>query len=229
MLHSALMMRSLLAAFLVAACGGGKVNPDETTTEGHLREAEKERAAAREALDKHEAAERTPEGGAGPQVSRGAFSYGGEWTYPQKLYDPTQYRLAEADKHTAHAKAHEAAAQELEHFEDAECRELPPKTRAACPMIGPAVAFHEIDKGVMIVFQAGVPVAAVVAHMRCHLAYARAHGYSEDCPLYMKGIKIEVTSDGKAATITTDSSGDVAEVRRRARQQIVVGKPPTTL
>jgi len=223
------MSRLAFVALLVVACGGAKVHPDDATTEGHLREAETERAAARDALSKREAAVRTPEGGAVPQMSRGAFSPGGQYTYPQQLYDPTQYHLNEAESHTAHAKAHEAAARELEHFESAECNELPPKTRAACPMLGPAVAFQEIDKGVRVVFQAGVPVAAVVAHMRCHLAYARAHGYSDDCPLYMKGLKIESTPDGKAAIITTESSGDVAELRRRARQQIVIGKPPTTL
>jgi hypothetical protein len=223
-------MRALFAFILLCACGGGaKVNPDETTAEGHLKEAEKEHAAARAALDSHEVAERTPEGGAGPMVSRGAFSATGQFTYPQKVYDPAQYHLAEAEKHTAHARAHEAAARELEHFEDAECKQLPPETRAACPMLGPAVAVDEIDRGMRVTFQPGVPVAAVIAHMRCHLAFARAHGYSDDCPLYMKGVRIDGTADGKAAMITTDVAGDVTELRRRVRRQTVIGNPPQAL
>lgn len=112
-------MFRLALLVLVCACGG-KVSPDETTAEGHLREAEKERAAAREALERHEAAARTPEGGSTQMASRGTFSASGEWAY-------------------------------------------------------------------------------------------------------------DATSDGRAATITTGSSGDVAELRRRARRQIVVGKPPTPL
>jgi hypothetical protein len=212
--------------FLVAACGGSRVNPDDATVEEHRRLAEAEDAKARGDLGAHARVEHTPEGDAA-RVSRGAFDPGGELTYPEKTYDPSQYRVDEAQRHSAHALAHEQAAAELERFEDAECKMFPPKTGTMCPILGPAVGTVDIAGGVRVTLQPGVPVRAVVDHMRCHLAYARAHGYADDCPLYMKGVKIDATPDGTAITITTTNSADVAELRARARRQIVQGKPTT--
>ena len=209
----------------MAGCGGSQ----PLTVEQHQEAAAKESAAARDALHRHDTAAGTGEGGKAVPMSPGAFSPTGEWTYPEKVYDPGAYHLDEAETRSAHAAAHKKAAEELEHFEDAECQKLPPHTRASCPMLGPALGMAEIKNGVRVDFQPGVPVAAVIAHMRCHLAYAHAHGYSPDCPLYMNGVKIDATPDGKGAVITTDKSGDVAELRRRAKLQIVFGKPPQTL
>jgi len=199
------------------------------TVEQHREAAAQERAAAREALTRHDTAPGTGEGGKAVATSPGAFSPTGEWMYPEKIYDPGGYHLDEAQTRSAHAVAHEKAARALEQFEDVECKKLPPHTRASCPMLGPATGMSEIKNGVRVDFQPGVPVAAVIAHMRCHLAYAHAHGYSPDCPLYMSGVRIDATPDGKGAVITTDKSSDVAELRRRAKAQIVVGKPPQTL
>jgi hypothetical protein len=220
--------KSLLAAvtLVLAGCASG-VRPDETTAEGHRREAARERELARDGIERHQQRTGTAEGKTDP-IGGGAFSGRGEWRYPPQSYDPQRYVIEQSEAHSAHARAHEAAAAELERFEEAECGDFPPETRAACPILGPAVGFVEIDGGVRVTFQEGVSVAAAAAHMRCHQAFARAHGYREDCPLYMKGVHIAPTADGRGVTITTEQKPDVAELRHRAREQLVVGKPPAT-
>jgi hypothetical protein len=224
-------MRSTIAVpmLLILACGGSTaVSPDDTTAEGHRREAARERGAAHDEIEVHRAAEEAP-GGSSALVNRGAFSSGGQWQYPQQSYDPHAFHIDAAAAHSSHARAHEAAAQELEHFEDAECAELPPETRAACPILGPAVGWKAIDRGVEVTFPERVPVAAVIAHMRCHQAFARAHGYTGACPLYMKGLHIAPSAAGHAVLLTVDALGDAAALRKRAKEEIVVGKPATVL
>src|SRR6266540_1637450 len=51
---------------------------------------------------------------------------------------------------------------------------------------------RDIAGGVRFVLAEGAPTEAVVAHMRCHFAWARSRGFVQmpGCPIYLKGISI---------------------------------------
>ena len=217
-------MRARVVALLVIACScSPTVSPDETTAAGHRREAEKERAAARAQLSRYEASARNPEGDP-DRAPRGAFSSRGRYLYPVPG-DPAQYQLTRAEEYAAHAFDHEAAARELERFEQLECRSVPPEARSACPILGPSIGLEVVDGGVRVVFAPGVPAADVVAQMRCHLAFARARGYRDECPLYMRGVRIDASADGTGVLITTDDPAGVTDLRQRVRRVVVVVNP----
>jgi hypothetical protein len=138
-------------------------------------------------------------------------------------YDSGLYALEDAQKHFEHAREHERAAEQLESFEATECHAVSAPVRAACPLAAPATEVVNVDHGVRVRFQPGVDVAAVVQHMRCHLAYARTRGFEQvpACPLYIQGVDIERTADGQGVVITGQSRGVRKEVRRRSREVFV--------
>jgi hypothetical protein len=142
--------------------------------------------------------------------------------FPVTVYNPTEPYLRRADEHRAHAREHERAAAALEKFEEGECREFPERTRSACPLLGPVTKIGDIDRGVRVVLVPGTRVDAVVAHMRCHYAYAKAHGFDQrvTCPLYMPGIVIEQAGPA-AVDITVRDRSEVDELRSRAREEAV--------
>jgi hypothetical protein len=219
------MRTSLLSLPILSllACGGPQnVNPEETTAAGHRAEARKEREVGSEHVRAYTDAQKTPEG-KGTHWVRGPFADAPH--FPVATYDPARHEIDEANWHFTHAEAHEKAARELERFEEQECKYFPGETRAACPLLGPAVGYKELPEGVEITFDPRVPALAVGAHMRCHQAYARARGYDPGCPLFIKGLEIQVTVDENVVHITTDDATDVKTLRERARKQIVVGRP----
>jgi hypothetical protein len=142
------------------------------------------------------------------------------------VYNPTEGQLARVDEHRVHARAHERAAEALERFEDSACLNFPPATRAACPLIGPVAHVDDVAGGVRVRFVPGTRVDAVLAHMRCHYAYARARAFAEaaSCPLYMRGIDIKQGKDPLAIEITTGEADQVAELRARSREEAVYAR-----
>jgi hypothetical protein len=208
------MSRALALLLLGAACATGtKVKPDDMSAAQHRSEAENERKLARENADRYDpaAARVSP---MAPSAEGGLF--------PASVYNPTEGYLREADKHRAHAKQHDAAAKTLEHFEAAECGTLPEGSRAACPLIGPVTRIDDISRGVRVTFAPGTRVDAVVAHMRCHYAYARARAFDArvSCPLYMPGIRIRQAGP-LAVEILADDDKRVDELRGRSREEAV--------
>ena len=143
--------------------------------------------------------------------------------FTAEVYNPTDWHLQAAEKHHRHAQQHEAAARALEKFEEQECRSFPPATRAACPFLGPAVAVRDIEGGVSVHMADGVRVDAVVAHMKCHAAYARARGYPPEatCPIYMNGLTIRQGANAAEIELTVGDKARVAELRQRARDEII--------
>jgi hypothetical protein len=135
--------------------------------------------------------------------------------------------LYAAEAHAAHARQHEAAAAELERFEAAECAQIAPGERAACPLLTGAGAVADVAGGVEIRFRPGAPVDDVERRMRCHYAYARAGGFAgaSACPLYVKGIRIH-RAETRIIRVTAEDPATTAEIRRRAREQIRQAPPP---
>jgi len=140
----------------------------------------------------------------------------------QTAQDPKTMHLIRARYLEEHAREHERAAAQLEKFEDKECVNLPASKRAACPMLGPIVETKDIDGGVRIRYRDGTDVRAMLPLMRCHYAYARAHGFADnqDCPLYIRGEEFRAASEPNALEIVSHDTKDnqtVAEIRKRVR------------
>jgi hypothetical protein len=209
------LSRVLALLVLGAACAAKEPNvkPDDLSAADHRAQAEHERKMARESADRYDpaAARVSP---LAPAAAGGVF--------PVSVYNPTEGYLREADKHRAHAKQHDAAAKALEKFEAAECGALPESTRAACPLIGPVTRIDDISGGVRVTFSPGTRVDAVVAHMRCHYAYARARAFDArvSCPLYMPGIRIRQVTP-QAVELLADDAKRVDELRGRSREEAV--------
>jgi hypothetical protein len=214
----------LLTTFLVAIGGCGTsapgVKPDDMSAADHRAEADREDAEARSHAAQYDPRAARPMG-LPPVTSTGSSS--SDYIYSTAVYNPTDVHLQHADQHRAHALQHEKAARALEHFEEAECRGFPPSSRAACPLLGPALRVDDIPGGVRVTFSPGTRVDAVAAHMRCQYAYARARAFAESvsCPLYMRGIEVKQARDPLAIDITTSDPARVEELRNRSREEAV--------
>ena len=196
-----------------AACtsSGKSVRPDEMSAEAHRQEAARvERQATSESKV------------APPNL---ALSPNGN---PEGYYAPVNPSGPDADAHAArlsrHAQQHLAAAAELEGFEESECKNIPPASRAACPLLGPAVAVENVAQGARVRFSDKAKVPSIVAGMRCHLAYARARGFDRvaGCALYVRGLEIVVPADGRTVELVSHDPRVVAEIQARTHEEAVV-------
>jgi hypothetical protein len=91
--------------------------------------------------------------------------------------------------------------------------------RAACPVLGPVAAIEDLSDGVRLRLTEGASVEAILAHMRCHLAFARTRGFPEssDCPLYMRGVDITKSADGLAIELRSKEPKVIRELQLRSR------------
>lgn len=201
-------MQIMSAVLLLgASCAGSHqaARPEDMTAAEHRAAAEREaRAAARAASQ--------PE----------------KYRYPRSVYAPGEEPLPEAYDHLAHSQRHLAVAQALEAFESEECAGFPPRTRAACPLLSGVVEIEDIPTGVRVRMAPRVRVDAVVAHMRCHYAYASAHAFADavSCPLYIRDIEIKASDDKAGIEITAHSEAGARQVRAHAREEAIFVKKP---
>ncbi len=212
---------------LAFRCGSGRqaVRPDDMSAEAHRREAKKDSESARAELQQSKAVEAQEN-----PILVGRATPQGDVFFDSDDYQPVNDHLLRAEQLRKHARQHVAAAKVLETFEQAECKQFPPATRAACPLLGPVLEIVDVPGGVRARFAESVRVEAVVAHMRCHLAFARTRGFDTvaDCPLYVRGIEIRRTSDPHAVEIVGRDATIASEIRSRAREEAVLvraGKP----
>lgn len=204
----------------VAGAGGcaKPVRPDDMSAEAHRHEAAKETAAAQHQVDLANATAPPPNLAVAPTGNPEGYFY------PANAYNPNDDHLLTAEQLQEHARQHRQAAAELEGYVEAECKDFPSSTRAACPLLGPVVEIGDIEGGVRIRFAAGTRVDAVLAHMRCHYAYAEARGFGKaaDCPLYIRGITIRAGKDPLSIDIVGPNTKTMAEIRRLSRAEAVV-------
>jgi hypothetical protein len=147
---------------------------------------------------------------------------------PPLAHDPAEDARFESRWHAEHARDHEAAAQALEQFEATECQGIAPLERTACPLLGPVTAIVDLPRGVRVQIESSVSVERTLTLLRCHYAFARARGFSPtlvSCPLYIRGIDIKASADGRAIEITGTTKRQAREVQKRVRQQAVFAKP----
>ncbi|MDB4979415.1 MAG: hypothetical protein JWM82_167 [Myxococcales bacterium] len=200
---------------LCASCSGANqaVKPDDMSAAQHRQEATQERQLAGVERNKYRPEDDRPIAGGKGDTDAAT--------------NPTEGHLVAAAQYEKHARQHEAAARALEKFEQNECEKIPSATRAACPLLGPVRRFDDIPGGVRVTLVPGSPVDAIVAHMRCHYAFARARGFSENvtCPLYIEGIEIKRGSGPDAIELVSSDPSVQQTVRARAREEIGLAKP----
>jgi hypothetical protein len=219
-----IMMRSkpfvVVSMLGLASCGQSSptVRPDEMSASAHRQEARKVGAEADKELKAADA--RMPQ----PNL---AVSGGGNpegYIYDRNVYDARNEHLLRARQLREHARQHERAATALEQFENAECRNFPASTRAACPLLGMVARIENIEGGVRVEFERATRVDAVLAHMRCHLAFAAVRGFPSDasCPLYAKGVEIRAGSARTAVEIVSDDPTVAREIQVRSREEAIL-------
>jgi hypothetical protein len=195
--------------FVSAGSCSHEVKPDDMSAEAHHDKAQKEQSAAEK--EKEIARSDWP-----PNEPMNSESIP-DLYLSQTTQDPKTMHLVRARYLEEHAREHERAAAELEKFEDVQCKSLPGAKRSACPMLGPVVGTQNIEGGVRVRYRSGTDVNAVLPLMRCHYAYARAHGFqgTEDCPLYIRGEEFRVAPEPNAIDIVSNDTKTVAELRKR--------------
>ena len=106
-------------------------------------------------------------------------------------------------------------------FEEAECADIAPQVRAACPVITSS-ALKILPNGFRVHLADPDNAPSTIALMRCHLAYATARGFDRvpDCPLYLPDIEIAPSSDGTAVEVTSHDEAVASEITRRALELI---------
>lgn len=203
-----------LSILLGLGCGHGDVRPDEMSAEGHREAAQQDRASAQVAMGE----------AANPYPPAPLYGVGPNNEPLEQIAGARDEKRNLAVQLREHARQHEAAARELEQFEDAECKQTPASERAACPLLGPVVALVDIPDGISVTFAAGTHVDAALAHMRCHLAFARARGFgaAASCPLYVRGIDIRPGAGPLAIEIVSGDRKTVEEIRLRSREEAVL-------
>lgn len=212
------VLRALTMVVVGCAACSHEVKPDSMSAEEHRQEASKENAKAQTEVTRS-SLDATPL----PNTSVTTGNPAG-YNYPVDSYNPSGEHLARARELEDHARQHREAASKLEAFVQDECKSFPPETRASCPMLGPVEQISDIPDGVRVRFSAKTPVAAVAAHMRCHFAYAQAYGFQtiEACPLYVKGLEIRVSADGKAIELTSHEPRAIDVIRARTREEAIL-------
>ncbi|MBI5607310.1 MAG: hypothetical protein HY902_00350 [Deltaproteobacteria bacterium] len=109
----------------------------------------------------------------------------------------------------AHANAHELAAVQLAALEDAECRQVDPASRSACPVLL-ANSIDLLPNGIRIRCRPDQIIPGV-HEMRCHLAYAKARGFDAPdlCPYALPGVRADPSPRGEGIDLTADDPASV--------------------
>src|SRR5581483_10739738 len=126
----------ILVLLLAGGCAAKPVRPDDASAQVHRAEAQRElseAAAHEQKYDPHAEAHHTTRSGEADFYSS---------------YNPTAWHREEAARLTEHARAHQAAAAELEKFEADECKPFAPAARAACAVAGPFARVEDTADGV---------------------------------------------------------------------------------
>jgi len=220
-----------LAGLLVAAgcadAGRPDTQPDAMSAEAHRAEAHREDAEAARHLEQYDPTAGVPYG-SDPLDDDFDYSYDdGDLYWGIDDYNPTEGHLRRGTELERAARQHREAARVLERFEEAQCKSFPPETRVLCPILGPLEIATDIPGGTRIRLEKDTDVNATIAHMRCHMAFARARGWKdmETCPLYMKGLKVHRVGRSRSIDLTVDRPEAVQDLRRRAARHAITRQP----
>ena len=194
---------------LLVACAGTApgARPDDMSARQHRDQAQAHASSAQDHDRKYDPSQERPRPFTRARAETDA------------LDNPTQVHRRHAADHRRHAEQHAEAAAELENFRAVECGKIPPATRAVCPLVGAVERVEDVHDGVRLVLFPDARTDAVVEHMRCHYAFGREPGRQgmDQCPLYVRDIRIERGADGRSVTITSSYAQSIELLRQRAR------------
>ena len=223
----------LAPIFLLSACALFEAGtaPDDMSAEEHRRESDEHAEKAREHTSRYDPSTRI-------ERDAGRLSDSGRWRQDYDYrdtedhywggdsYNPSSRHLADARKHEALAAEHLESARYLERFEEAQCASFPPDTRAKCPLLGQMISIEEIPGGDRVRLAKDVDVDAAVAHMRCHIAFARSLGHSgmNSCPLYLDGVRVfrNGTGDEVDFLIGDGDAEELEALRKKLREHLLL-------
>ncbi len=82
-------------------------------------------------------------------------------------------------------------------------------------------ATQDTSNGVRITVQAGTDMDALIARVRCHVAFANTQGREgmERCPLYVPGVQVE-QSGPNSIELSTKGKANVRELQERVADHI---------
>ncbi len=208
------MMKIYIAMIgtLFVSCAGSRPKPDDMSAAAHRREAVLEKQKASYELSKYDPLSRKVV--IDPAAARTGFE-------EEDTINPTVPHLKRAERIAAHAAEHESAAAALEQFEGEECTGLPLQIRVACPLMR-STSVEKIESGVRVHLKSTEDVEPTLALMRCHLAYARAQAFEglPSCPLYMKGVEINASANGRAIEIVSRDRKIAKRITQLALEEI---------
>lgn len=195
-----------MIGFLEIACGASERRSEtgEMTVEGHEQAAAQERAAARK-----EQASFDPNATQVHETVQPASAMDGGMGGILVTVNPTQGHLTAAEAHRRHAAAHAAAAKNLKHFEDEACTGLAEAERESCPTLTTS-NLETLPAGVRL--HTGTKrLGSVLQEIRCHLAFAKAHGYDrvDLCPFALPGVHAEVANDRAGVDLQADNETSI--------------------
>lgn len=203
-------MIACLVCLSAAACSH-EVKPDAMTAEQHRAVAAKEERQAQGAIAK--VTGQTP--WQNPQnIGREPELY----INPDATDTFTQEQLSRARHLQEQAREHEQAAAQLEQAEDAQCKPVPPTQRPTCPVLGPVSKVSDIEGGVRIQLGGRATSYDLLPLVRCHYAYARAHGPTQGkaCAIYVPGAEFRDSDDPRTIDIVGKDRKTTDEIRKRA-------------
>ena len=214
-------MKILVSAIGVAlGCGQSNqaVKPTAMSAEANRQEAQKVSAAANRELNEAN----TP--AVPPNLAANSGGNPQGYYYDTSVYNTKDQHLARARSLAEHARQHEAAAATLEKFEESECKQFPASTRAACPLLGPVTRITDVAGGVRVQLAGGARADAVLAHMRCHLAFAQARGFdtAASCPLYMRGIEIRGGMEPRTIEVLSSDPKVARKIQQLSREEAIL-------
>lgn len=205
-----------VASLLGAGCGAmGGSEHGAMSAGAHRNESDSHAREAREHRDAYDPDARIPS--YEPfRASRSRFP-NGDFYWPSGAYNPSERHLGHAREHEQHAMEHLAAARELDAFEEGACAAFPAETRSACPLAGHVEAVEPVRAGARVRLDADIDMNAAMAHMRCHVAFARSRAPRLDsCPLYLPGVRVERVGGSREVELTVSDDAEVAKLRALA-------------
>ena len=187
--------------------------PEDMSAKSH-----EEAAAAEAAKAEQHAAKYDPNapGAVDPEVAAGS-DFGFEGTD----FNPTDAHNMQAEKHRRHADDHAAAAETLRRAEEDACESIAPDSRSWCPLLGPVAASENTPNGVRITVREGTNVEALVARVRCHVAFANTEGREgmDRCPLYVRGVQVQQAGPN-SIELSTKGKASIRELQQRVADHI---------
>jgi len=204
-----LLLAAIIPSVLVGCATTKGARPEDMSAKSHEEAAAKEAAKA----DQH-AAKYDPD-------ANSVQAAGSDSAFEGPNFNPTDAHNLQAERHRKHANDHAAAAAALASAEEDACKSVSSESRSWCPLLGPVAATENTPKGVRITVREGTDVDALIARVRCHLAYADTQGREgmDRCPLYVPGVRVE-RSGPNSIELSTKGKASVRELQERVTDHI---------